>query len=207
MVQCSVKSTATTLPLPYIYLLLFNIPSSSPWTSRIKIFFLISHHDLILFVSPKNALLYFSKGYFPPNTVPVCSIVILGMGRHLGCRFRPIAWMLLRMVRMTLPEIPDSEPPYLWPLETGCSSITAFRKRDLCMSWILIQYILTTSLYLVGASFRHPDDEFFGGFRVSIVIIQWILKVKLSLCVNWAPRHEAVLGEWRYSSTRSWPRH
>jgi hypothetical protein len=28
-------------------------------------------------------------------------------------------------------------------------------------------------------------------------------KVKLSLCFNWAPRHEGVLGEWRYSSTHS----
>jgi hypothetical protein len=30
-----------------------------------------------------------------------------------------------------------------------------------------------------------------------------ILKVKLSLCFNWAPRHEGILGEWRYSSTHS----
>jgi hypothetical protein len=29
------------------------------------------------------------------------------------------------------------------------------------------------------------------------------VKVKLSLCFNWAPRHASVLGEWRYSSTRS----
>jgi hypothetical protein len=28
-------------------------------------------------------------------------------------------------------------------------------------------------------------------------------KVNLSLCFNWAPRHEGVLGEWRYSSTHS----
>jgi hypothetical protein len=28
------------------------------------------------------------------------------------------------------------------------------------------------------------------------------VKIKLSLCFNWAPRHEGVLGEWRYSSTR-----
>jgi hypothetical protein len=28
-------------------------------------------------------------------------------------------------------------------------------------------------------------------------------KVKLSLCFNWAPRHEGVLGEWRYISTHS----
>jgi hypothetical protein len=29
------------------------------------------------------------------------------------------------------------------------------------------------------------------------------VKVKLSLCFNWAPRHEGVLGEWRYSTTHS----
>jgi hypothetical protein len=29
------------------------------------------------------------------------------------------------------------------------------------------------------------------------------VKVKLSLCFNWAPHHEGVLGEWRYSSTHS----
>jgi hypothetical protein len=28
-------------------------------------------------------------------------------------------------------------------------------------------------------------------------------KVKLSLCFNWAPRNEDVLGEWKYSSTHS----
>jgi hypothetical protein len=26
----------------------------------------------------------------------------------------------------------------------------------------------------------------------------------LSLCFNWAPRHEVVLGKWRYISTHSW---
>jgi hypothetical protein len=31
--------------------------------------------------------------------------------------------------------------------------------------------------------------------------------VELSLCFNWAPRHEDVLGEWRYNSTHSWSRH
>jgi hypothetical protein len=29
------------------------------------------------------------------------------------------------------------------------------------------------------------------------------VSVKLSLCFNWAPRHEGILGEWRYSSTHS----
>jgi hypothetical protein len=27
------------------------------------------------------------------------------------------------------------------------------------------------------------------------------------LCFNWAPRREGVLGEWKCSSTHSWPRH
>jgi hypothetical protein len=29
------------------------------------------------------------------------------------------------------------------------------------------------------------------------------VKVKLSLCFNYAPRHEGVLGKWMYSSTHS----
>jgi hypothetical protein len=29
------------------------------------------------------------------------------------------------------------------------------------------------------------------------------VKVKLSPCFNWAPRHEGVVGEWRYNSTHS----
>jgi translation initiation factor IF-1 len=29
------------------------------------------------------------------------------------------------------------------------------------------------------------------------------VKVKLSLCFNWAPRHGGVLGEWKYSATHS----
>jgi hypothetical protein len=31
----------------------------------------------------------------------------------------------------------------------------------------------------------------------------WGKKVKLSLCLNWAPRYGGVLGEWTYSSTHS----
>jgi hypothetical protein len=33
------------------------------------------------------------------------------------------------------------------------------------------------------------------------------VKVNLSMCFifNWAPCHEGLLGEWRYSSTHSWP--
>jgi hypothetical protein len=33
------------------------------------------------------------------------------------------------------------------------------------------------------------------------------VKVKLSLCFNWAPRHEGVLGEWRYTPLILRPRY
>jgi hypothetical protein len=36
-----------------------------------------------------------------------------------------------------------------------------------------------------------------------LVFTPWKGKVKLSLCFNWTPHHEGVLGEWRYSSTHS----
>jgi hypothetical protein len=32
---------------------------------------------------------------------------------------------------------------------------------------------------------------------------QYDKKVKVSLCFNWAPRHEGIWGEWRYSPTHS----
>jgi hypothetical protein len=38
-------------------------------------------------------------------------------------------------------------------------------------------------------------------------VAETLVNVKLSLCFKWAPRYEGVLGEWRYSSTHSWPRH
>jgi hypothetical protein len=36
-----------------------------------------------------------------------------------------------------------------------------------------------------------------------LLFINILVKVKVSLCFNWAPRHGGVLGEWRYSSTHS----
>jgi hypothetical protein len=35
------------------------------------------------------------------------------------------------------------------------------------------------------------------------IAVTWKVKVKLSLRFNWTPRHEGILGEWRYSSTHS----
>jgi hypothetical protein len=34
-----------------------------------------------------------------------------------------------------------------------------------------------------------------------------IRKGKVAPMLSWAPRHEQVLGEWRYCSMHSWPRH
>jgi len=57
---------------------------------------------------------------------------------------------------------------------------------------------------------KHGDDVYviiFDRFKLKYndnnVCLQLKLKVKLSLCFNRAPRHEGVLGEWRYSSTHS----
>jgi hypothetical protein len=40
-----------------------------------------------------------------------------------------------------------------------------------------------------------------------MMMMMMMIKVKLSLCFNWTSRHEGVLGEWKHSSTHSWPRH
>jgi hypothetical protein len=39
---------------------------------------------------------------------------------------------------------------------------------------------------------------------LSLLLQKVKLKAKLSLYFNWAPRHEGILGEWRYSCTHSW---
>jgi hypothetical protein len=39
--------------------------------------------------------------------------------------------------------------------------------------------------------------------KMSIDCIMVNIKIKLSLCFNWAPCHKGISGEWRYSSTHS----
>jgi hypothetical protein len=51
--------------------------------------------------------------------------------------------------------------------------------------------------YSVLVSYRYlPVGHHIFLYKVKV-------KVKLSLCFNRAPRHEGVLGEWRYSSMHS----
>jgi hypothetical protein len=46
--------------------------------------------------------------------------------------------------------------------------------------------------------------RYISSFFYLVNIYIYIYKnVKLSLCFNWAPRHEGVLGEWRYSYAHS----
>jgi hypothetical protein len=45
------------------------------------------------------------------------------------------------------------------------------------------------------------------GPRGGVGLVKVKVKVKLSQCFNWAPRHEGLLGEWSYSSTHSCRRH
>jgi hypothetical protein len=63
--------------------------------------------------------------------------------------------------------------------------------------WILHYYcLLLTNQHLVYCGTVQSKAAYTFGLLVK-------LKVKVSLCFNWAPRQEGVLGEWRYSSTHS----
>jgi len=49
--------------------------------------------------------------------------------------------------------------------------------------------------------------EFLMSYKLEHSEGRYKVKVKLSLCFNWSPRHEGVLGQWRCSSTHSCTRH
>jgi hypothetical protein len=55
----------------------------------------------------------------------------------------------------------------------------------------------------VGTSIARVAWEFVESQLRITSTVSVEVKVKLSLCFNWAPRHEGVLGEWRYNSTHS----
>jgi hypothetical protein len=78
-------------------------------------------------------------------------------------------------------------------------------------------FYLLPSLRMGGAISPYPHTSLWYGvlthghililplicIRTYVCVYGWMVKVKLSMCFNWAPRHEGVLGEWRYSSTHS----
>jgi hypothetical protein len=75
--------------------------------------------------------------------------------------------------------------------------ISLFLKMFQKEPYIIRSYILTFMLFpnfLRCVSFLRKSCEGYIGHKV---------KVKLSLCFNWARRHEGVLGEWTHSSTHS----
>jgi len=67
----------------------------------------------------------------------------------------------------------------------------------------------TCSVLIPSFSVMMCWSVFSTRFFISLFVAKfpYKVKVKLSLCFNWAPRHEGVLGEWKYSSKHSWPRH
>jgi hypothetical protein len=61
---------------------------------------------------------------------------------------------------------------------------------------------LTLGLMHVKCCMTAPND-WDEPFKPSCLETIYKIKVKLSLCFNWAPRHDDVLGEWKHSSTHS----
>jgi len=57
---------------------------------------------------------------------------------------------------------------------------------------------------------RHNPEEPYlkhhrrENLKTRIIKVHDDIKSKLSLYFNWAPLHEGVLGDWRYSSAHSW---
>jgi hypothetical protein len=66
-------------------------------------------------------------------------------------------------------------------------------------------FILNAQLWCVCHEPIGGWSNIFGWFLFLQHVEMCKVKVKLSLCFlfNWAPRHEGVLGEWRYSSMHS----
>jgi hypothetical protein len=56
--------------------------------------------------------------------------------------------------------------------------------------------------YAYRSSYKNPGTSFRSSIETNTSGKDKV-KVKLSLCLNWTPRHEGVLGEWRYSSIHS----
>jgi hypothetical protein len=59
----------------------------------------------------------------------------------------------------------------------------------------------STRKTLIGSNLVAVRHTIFQVSKLSYPQVK--VKVKVSLCFNWAPRHEGVLGEWRYSSIHS----
>jgi hypothetical protein len=75
-------------------------------------------------------------------------------------------------------------------------------------------YIASDDRMILNYDFRGSGKKLSGGIILCVIYVRILLqhnicyievKVELSLCFNWTPCHVGVLGEWRYSSTHSWP--
>jgi hypothetical protein len=95
----------------------------------------------------------------------------------------------------------DAEQPCdtqtaLWAVSTSPSCQEFDIKSQV---YVRIQTITQSSsqLSLRMDFLQHFSDKFTMGHHKTL----WEVKVKLSLCFNWVPRHEGVVGEWKYIHT------
>jgi len=101
-----------------------------------------------------------------------------------------------------------------WPPQSRCGGFhgPVNKQRRISLQFHSTNSTLTLHVQAFGSSTKDGLALFSGShiwnFSLSsllIIILLTIIKVKakLSMCFYWAPRHEDVLGEWRYSSTHS----
>jgi hypothetical protein len=64
---------------------------------------------------------------------------------------------------------------------------------------------LTADIHLVLFPATHPPTPYHTHLTLRYVILK--VKVKLSLCFNWAPLHEGALGSGGIAPRILWPRH
>jgi hypothetical protein len=86
-------------------------------------------------------------------------------------------------------------------LKLGIASLCSFLKLPAAashMSWV---FFTTPCSQTRANCVLHlgREDSFYTHIKQGIKMV----KVKVSLCFNWVPRHEGVSGEWGYSSTTS----
>jgi hypothetical protein len=80
----------------------------------------------------------------------------------------------------------ENSPRHTFPANLRLSYNLLYVSFHLCLDPVLFVYFVT--LLITRTSYSQSKVK---------------AKAKLSLCFNWAPRQQGVLGKWRYSSTHS----
>jgi hypothetical protein len=104
-------------------------------------------------------------------------------------------------------------PDICWPTVFGCSleklQVSVIKENRCARTILLHNYNNFIGLHTHARARTYTRISIGrtyidGKFSVGLLRVEKAkVKVKLSLCFNWAPLHKGVLGEWRYSSTHS----